>query len=276
MHVAEAGQGDPVLLLHGFPQNWWEWRGVIPGLAQNHRVIVPDLRGTGWTDVPTDGVRARPAAGRRGGAARRPRDRPRPRGRARLGCAGRLPPVLRASRAGPELPVHRHPAPVHPFRRRGRCRPSGICGSSTSSPPLAWVRASCVRDVSAWCVASSGASRRSRRRGPRTTWMSTPLACASRRVPGPRRACTAGSSCPRSDVSPSGDTGPAIDDADCHPLWCRRPGDAGRISRRVRGQRRRPDDRGCPGRLALHPRRAAGCGRGARPGVDRPNVIPAR
>jgi pimeloyl-ACP methyl ester carboxylesterase len=55
MHVAEAGQGDPVLLLHGFPQHWWEWRGVIPALAENHRVIVPDLRGTGWTDAPQTG-----------------------------------------------------------------------------------------------------------------------------------------------------------------------------------------------------------------------------
>jgi len=55
MHVAEAGQGDPVLLLHGFPQHWWEWRGVIPALAEHHRVIVPDLRGTGWTDAPKTG-----------------------------------------------------------------------------------------------------------------------------------------------------------------------------------------------------------------------------
>ncbi len=55
MHVAEAGHGDPVLLLHGFPQHWWEWRGVIPALAEHHRVIVPDLRGTGWTDVPPTG-----------------------------------------------------------------------------------------------------------------------------------------------------------------------------------------------------------------------------
>jgi pimeloyl-ACP methyl ester carboxylesterase len=55
MHVAEAGQGDPVLLLHGFPQHWWEWRGVIPALAEHHRVIVPDLRGSGWTDVPHTG-----------------------------------------------------------------------------------------------------------------------------------------------------------------------------------------------------------------------------
>jgi pimeloyl-ACP methyl ester carboxylesterase len=55
MHVAEAGTGDPVLLLHGFPQHWWAWRGVIPGLAEHHRVIVPDLRGAGWTDAPADG-----------------------------------------------------------------------------------------------------------------------------------------------------------------------------------------------------------------------------
>jgi pimeloyl-ACP methyl ester carboxylesterase len=55
MHVAVAGDGDPVLLLHGFPQHWWEWRGVIPALARNHRVIVPDQRGTGWTDAPETG-----------------------------------------------------------------------------------------------------------------------------------------------------------------------------------------------------------------------------
>jgi pimeloyl-ACP methyl ester carboxylesterase len=55
MHVAQAGRGEPVLLLHGFPQHWWEWRDVIPGLAEHHRVICPDLRGAGWTDAPTSG-----------------------------------------------------------------------------------------------------------------------------------------------------------------------------------------------------------------------------
>ena len=49
MHVAEAGSGDPVLLLHGFPEHWWEWRHVIGPLARTHRVIAPDLRGAGWT-----------------------------------------------------------------------------------------------------------------------------------------------------------------------------------------------------------------------------------
>ncbi|MFE5707580.1 alpha/beta fold hydrolase [Rhodococcus koreensis] len=55
MHVAEAGHGEPVVLLHGFPQHWWEWRGVVPGLAEHYRVICPDLRGAGWTDAPPIG-----------------------------------------------------------------------------------------------------------------------------------------------------------------------------------------------------------------------------
>ena len=55
MHVAQAGAGEPVLLLHGFPQHWWEWRGIIPRLAPHYRVICPDLRGAGWTDAPADG-----------------------------------------------------------------------------------------------------------------------------------------------------------------------------------------------------------------------------
>jgi pimeloyl-ACP methyl ester carboxylesterase len=55
MHVAEAGSGAPVLLLHGFPQHWWDWRKVIPGLAERFRVICPDLRGAGWTNAPRKG-----------------------------------------------------------------------------------------------------------------------------------------------------------------------------------------------------------------------------
>lgn len=57
MHVAEAGDGDPVVLLHGAPQNWWEWHAILPELATTHRVIAPDLRGAGWTDVPSSGYR---------------------------------------------------------------------------------------------------------------------------------------------------------------------------------------------------------------------------
>lgn len=49
VHVAEAGAGAPVLLLHGSPQHWLEWRNVIPELAADHRMTMPDLRGCGWT-----------------------------------------------------------------------------------------------------------------------------------------------------------------------------------------------------------------------------------
>ena len=39
LHVAEAGEGEPVVCLHGWPQNWWVWRGMIPALAERYRVI---------------------------------------------------------------------------------------------------------------------------------------------------------------------------------------------------------------------------------------------
>ena len=52
IHVAEAGSGPPVLLLHGWPQHWYAWRRVAPRLAAEHRVICPDLRGFGWSDAP--------------------------------------------------------------------------------------------------------------------------------------------------------------------------------------------------------------------------------
>ena len=55
IHVAEAGpeDGSPVMLVHGFPQHWWEWRRLIGPLASDgYRVLVPDLRGAGWSDAP--------------------------------------------------------------------------------------------------------------------------------------------------------------------------------------------------------------------------------
>src|SRR3712207_5593291 len=55
MHLAESRSGEPVLLLHGFPQHWWEWRHLIPRLAPHHRVICPDLRGFVWTEAPPEG-----------------------------------------------------------------------------------------------------------------------------------------------------------------------------------------------------------------------------
>jgi pimeloyl-ACP methyl ester carboxylesterase len=57
VHLAEAGpeDGEPVLLLHGWPQHWYEWRGVVPALSERYRLLMPDLRGLGWTEVTKRG-----------------------------------------------------------------------------------------------------------------------------------------------------------------------------------------------------------------------------
>jgi pimeloyl-ACP methyl ester carboxylesterase len=55
-HVAEAGAGeDVVLCLHGWPQHWYEWRHLMPALADRHRVLALDLRGFGSTEASRDG-----------------------------------------------------------------------------------------------------------------------------------------------------------------------------------------------------------------------------
>src|SRR6185312_722378 len=55
IHVADAGppDGPAVMLVHGFPENWWEWHELIgPLAADGHRVLCPDLRGAGWSSAP--------------------------------------------------------------------------------------------------------------------------------------------------------------------------------------------------------------------------------
>ncbi|MGH2906152.1 MAG: alpha/beta fold hydrolase [Solirubrobacterales bacterium] len=55
LHVAEAGAGEPVMLIHGWPQHWWLWRNVIPTLAEHYKVYAPDIRGFGWSEAPRTG-----------------------------------------------------------------------------------------------------------------------------------------------------------------------------------------------------------------------------
>ena len=55
LHYVISGKGPPVVLLHGWPHTWWEWRHVIPGLAKKHTVIAPDLRGLGDSSRPLTG-----------------------------------------------------------------------------------------------------------------------------------------------------------------------------------------------------------------------------
>jgi pimeloyl-ACP methyl ester carboxylesterase len=48
LHYVQAGtEGSPILLVHGFPETWWAFHKVIPGLAGQHRVFAVDLRGFG-------------------------------------------------------------------------------------------------------------------------------------------------------------------------------------------------------------------------------------
>lgn len=57
MHYVTAGdpRAEPVVLIHGFPRSWFEWRQVIPVLAERYRVIAPDLRGSGDSSKPAAG-----------------------------------------------------------------------------------------------------------------------------------------------------------------------------------------------------------------------------
>lgn len=57
IHLAEAGpeNADPVLMLHGWPQHWYEWRGLVPRMSDRYRLLMPDLRGLGWSEVTTRG-----------------------------------------------------------------------------------------------------------------------------------------------------------------------------------------------------------------------------
>ena len=54
LHYLEAGEGDPILLLHGFPTSSHLYRNILPELAKTHRAIALDLPGYGLSDKPLD------------------------------------------------------------------------------------------------------------------------------------------------------------------------------------------------------------------------------
>lgn len=54
LSVHQGGEGPPLILLHGFPQNHMAWAKVAPELAQHFHCIIPDLRGYGDSDAPAD------------------------------------------------------------------------------------------------------------------------------------------------------------------------------------------------------------------------------
>jgi pimeloyl-ACP methyl ester carboxylesterase len=63
LHAVIGGEGPPLLLVHGWPENWYAWRLVMPALARDYEVIAVDQRGIGLSDKPEDGYDAGTLAG---------------------------------------------------------------------------------------------------------------------------------------------------------------------------------------------------------------------
>ena len=63
MHYVIGGHGNPVVLLHGWPETWYEWHLVMPALAKNYTVIAPDLPGLGDSSKPSTGYDGKTVAG---------------------------------------------------------------------------------------------------------------------------------------------------------------------------------------------------------------------
>ena len=55
IHYVIGGHGTPLMLVHGFPQNWYMWNRLIPELSKHFTIIAPDLRGVGESDKPKGG-----------------------------------------------------------------------------------------------------------------------------------------------------------------------------------------------------------------------------
>src|SRR3712207_4552619 len=54
-HAVIGGEGPPLLLVHGWPENWYAWRLLMPELARDFEIIAVDQRSIGLTDKPQDG-----------------------------------------------------------------------------------------------------------------------------------------------------------------------------------------------------------------------------
>jgi pimeloyl-ACP methyl ester carboxylesterase len=63
LHYVVGGRGEPLFLLPGWPQTWWEYRYVLPALAARFRVFAIDMRGQGGSDKPLSGFDKKTMAG---------------------------------------------------------------------------------------------------------------------------------------------------------------------------------------------------------------------
>ncbi|MEU8660724.1 alpha/beta fold hydrolase [Actinoplanes philippinensis] len=55
INYVRGGAGPTLVLLHGYPESWYEWHEIMPALAEKYTVIAPDLRGAGKSDAPAGG-----------------------------------------------------------------------------------------------------------------------------------------------------------------------------------------------------------------------------
>ncbi|MBN9385908.1 MAG: alpha/beta hydrolase [Chitinophagaceae bacterium] len=55
LHYVEGGEGEPLVLIPGWPETWWAYHKVMPLISSKYRVIVVDLRGMGSSEKPPDG-----------------------------------------------------------------------------------------------------------------------------------------------------------------------------------------------------------------------------
>lgn len=55
IHYVSGGQGQPLILIPGYPQTWWAYHQIMPALAEKYKVLVVEMRGMGDSDKPEAG-----------------------------------------------------------------------------------------------------------------------------------------------------------------------------------------------------------------------------
>ncbi|MFH9090322.1 alpha/beta fold hydrolase [Streptomyces sp. NPDC017673] len=100
---SEDGDDKTIVLIHGWPQTWWEWRHIMEPLhSDGWFVVSPDVRGAGGSSKPEGGYDKQTIAGDIRALLPRPRDAGRLRLRHSLAGRGRAPHGL-----GSPYPGHR-------------------------------------------------------------------------------------------------------------------------------------------------------------------------